>query len=166
MFLNKTVSTKWKLCTLLLLLFAFNIVETQLEDEFKSAKSYEMGYQIAHAFFQLEGSQILSAQETFSKQAILGFSISYFLVFPALLLIVTLAFILHADISRFRVWVTALILNYALSLPFFLFFPVPERWAYPQSEGILLSDLLTTRLIEAIRPMSGLDNSFPSVHVS
>ena len=44
--------------------------------------------------------------------------------------------------------------------------PVPERWAYPDSHAVLLSDLWSTRLIETIRPISGLDNCFPSFHMS
>ncbi|MCZ6699985.1 MAG: phosphatase PAP2 family protein, partial [Planctomycetota bacterium] len=47
-----------------------------------------------------------------------------------------------------------------------LFWPLPERWAYPDSSAILLSDLWTTWLIKMIRPVSGLDNCFPSFHVS
>jgi len=50
--------------------------------------------------------------------------------------------------------------------PFFLFFPVPERWSSPDTEAMLLSDKVSDRLIELVRPMSGLDNCFPSFHVS
>jgi membrane-associated phospholipid phosphatase len=60
----------------------------------------------------------------------------------------------------------AVAIDYAVSLPFFIFFPVPERWSSPLTEAMLLSDRVSDRLIEFIRPMSGLDNSFPSFHVS
>jgi membrane-associated phospholipid phosphatase len=43
---------------------------------------------------------------------------------------------------------------------------VPERWAYPGSNAILLSDLWSSSLIEFFRPASGLDNCFPSFHTS
>ncbi len=43
---------------------------------------------------------------------------------------------------------------------------MPERWAYPESGAILLSDLWAPKLIEIFRPISGLDNCFPSFHVS
>ncbi|MEJ2582293.1 MAG: phosphatase PAP2 family protein, partial [Acidobacteriota bacterium] len=56
--------------------------------------------------------------------------------------------------------------DYLVSLPFFLFFPVPEKWAYPESGAVLLSDLWAPGLIEFFRPISGLDNCFPSFHVS
>ena len=52
------------------------------------------------------------------------------------------------------------------SLTFFVFFPVPERWSHHASEATLLSDLWSSKLIEAVRPISGLDNCFPSFHVS
>ena len=57
-------------------------------------------------------------------------------------------------------------IDYLCSVPFFLLFPVPERWSYPDAGAILLSDLWDSRLIEAFRPMSALDNCFPSFHTS
>ena len=69
-------------------------------------------------------------------------------------------------LRAYRGFVLAIAITYALSLPFFLFFPVPERWTYPDSGAILLSDLWSSGLIEAIRPISALDNSFPSFHTS
>ncbi len=38
--------------------------------------------------------------------------------------------------------------------------PVPERWTYPASGAILLSDLVTSKLIQAFRPFSGLEQLF------
>jgi membrane-associated phospholipid phosphatase len=72
----------------------------------------------------------------------------------------------RAGREPFRVFALAVAVDYAISLPFFLFFPVPERWAYPESGAILLSDLWAPELIEIFRPISGLDNCFPSFHVS
>jgi membrane-associated phospholipid phosphatase len=72
----------------------------------------------------------------------------------------------RAGRQPFRIFALAVTADYAISLPFFLFFPVPERWAYPESGAILLSDLWAPELIEFFRPISGLDNCFPSFHVS
>ena len=44
--------------------------------------------------------------------------------------------------------------------------PVPERWAYPDSNAILLSDQWSSTLINSSRPLSAINNSFPSTHVS
>jgi membrane-associated phospholipid phosphatase len=93
-------------------------------------------------------------------------SLSYFLLFPIILLAAAAALYFRKRSAPFRIYAFSLTINYFLSLPFFLFFPVPERWAYPGANAVLLSDMLSTKLIEMIRPISGLDNCFPSVHVS
>ena len=60
----------------------------------------------------------------------------------------------------------AIAVDYAISLVFFVFFPVPERWAFSESGAMLLSDRWSSGLVELLRPISGLDNCFPSTHVS
>jgi len=74
--------------------------------------------------------------------------------------------LLRDDIREYRVLSFSVAATYAVSLSFFLFFPVPERWSYPDSGAILLSDLWTSSLIESFRPISSLDNCFPSFHVA
>jgi membrane-associated phospholipid phosphatase len=69
-------------------------------------------------------------------------------------------------VHAYRVFCLAIAADYLLSLAFFLFFPVPERWAFPDSGAVLLSDRWSSSLIAFLRPISGLDNSFPSTHVS
>ena len=66
----------------------------------------------------------------------------------------------------YRVLCLSIAADYLLSVGFFLFFPVPERWAYPDSGAMLLSDRWSSSLIDLMRPISGLDNCFPSTHVS
>jgi PAP2 superfamily protein len=56
--------------------------------------------------------------------------------------------------------------GYLVSLPWFLLFPVAERWAYPKSNAMRLSDLWSSRLSMRSRPISALNHSFPSTHVS
>jgi membrane-associated phospholipid phosphatase len=57
-------------------------------------------------------------------------------------------------------------LDYVFTLPFYVLLPVNERWFYPESNAMMLSDKIDTALIDFIRPMSGLDNCFPSSHTS
>jgi membrane-associated phospholipid phosphatase len=90
----------------------------------------------------------------------------YFFAFPALAIVVAWALARRREAAPFRTFAWALAVDYAISLPFFLFIPVPERWAYPDSNAILVSDLWSSKLIEAFRPMSALDNCFPSFHTS
>jgi membrane-associated phospholipid phosphatase len=85
---------------------------------------------------------------------------------PLLLLLTLFVLARRPGITSYRVFSLALTVTYAVSLPFFLFFPVPERWSFPDSNAILLSDLWSSKLIEAFRPISALDNCFPSFHVA
>ncbi|MGV7222453.1 MAG: phosphatase PAP2 family protein [Nitrospinales bacterium] len=163
---NKILNTKAGLTFLMVGLFAFNCIETYLENTRKSTRIVERGYGIADAFHGLEGYFSFNYPEIISYWTVVGYSFSYFILLPLLLIGTAIAFALRTSISPFRVFTLAIAINYALSLPFFIFFPVPERWAFPDANTILLSDLLSVYLIEFIRPISGLDNCFPSIHTS
>lgn len=160
------IRTKLGLTVLLVLLFAVNYAETQLEELLKTEDQYAQGFLNARAFQELEGEVLLDGQARTAILSIAGFSFSYFGLLPMLLFGIAASAWRRTSIRPARIFTFSLMINYLLSLPFFLFFPVPERWAYPESGTILLSDLLSTRLIEMIRPISGIDNCFPSVHVS
>ncbi len=164
--MEHALKTRMGLFGVLVALFLFNFAETWMEDMLKGSETFDRGYQIARAFDQLEGKIRFQNQAAPSMKAIGGFSLSYFLLFPVLLLGTAVALARRKQVRPFRVFTVTLTTNYLLSLPFFIFFPVPERWAYPGANATLWSDLLSTRLIEIIRPISGLDNCFPSVHVS
>jgi membrane-associated phospholipid phosphatase len=163
---NKILSTKIGLSLLMVGLFMFNLIETYLENTRKSTNIFERGYGIADAFHGLEGHFSFNYPEIINYWTVAGYSFSYFLLLPIMLLGTAAAFALRPSITPFRVFTLAITINYALSLPFFIFFPVPERWAFPDANAILLSDLLSIYLIEFIRPISGLDNCFPSIHTS
>lgn len=59
----------------------------------------------------------------------------------------------------------ALMFNYLLAIPFYLFFPVNEVWAFDPQVKFLLPDVFPSFETE-YRPLSGLDNCFPSLHTS
>ncbi len=159
---------KAKITLLLVMVFLLNYAETGTETWLRS--KYGMGAKSGHlitvAFQQFENNYTFDNHDATSLLAVYGYSISYFFVLPVLGLLVTLSLAMRKTLSAFRVFGMAIALDYLLSLPFFLFFPVPERWTNPESGAILLSDEWSSELIKAIRPISGLDNSFPSFHVS
>jgi membrane-associated phospholipid phosphatase len=126
----------------------------------------EMGTRTARAFQWLEGGLSFEHHDATNAVALYGYSIAYFFLLPAMLLVTLLELARREDAAPYRVYCRALAATYLLGLPFFVLFPVPERWAFPDSEAVLLSDLWSSRLIETIRPISGLDNCFPSFHVS
>ncbi|MDH3523411.1 MAG: phosphatase PAP2 family protein [Acidobacteriota bacterium] len=155
---------------LLAAVFLANYVETTVEDRLRETPVSELGYRTARAFTEVESTvqpeDLFANHEATGAVAVYGYSVAYFFLFPIVALGLALALTCHREEWPLRVFARALAIDYAVSLPFFLLFPVPERWAYPESGAILLSDRWSAALIAALRPMSGLDNCFPSFHVS
>ena len=158
--------TKASLVFLLVLVFAVNYVETAADTRTRTNPVPERGYQMATEMHRLERNLTFQHHDATNRVAIWGYSAVYFFVFPALGLAVALALALREELAPFRVFCLAVATDYAVSLSCFLLAPVPERWAFPGSGAILLSDQWSSKLIEAFRPVSGLNNCFPSFHVS
>jgi membrane-associated phospholipid phosphatase len=155
---SRVVLASW---LLLGVVFVTNLAETAFETHTVTSN----GVLVASAMQWVERGFQVDNPDVVNTFVVRGYSIAYFFVFP--LMALAAAILLAVRRPRdFRRLAVALALDYAISLPFFLFFPVPERWAYPDSKAILLSDLWSSRLIEAFRPASALDNCFPSFHTS
>jgi serine/threonine protein kinase/membrane-associated phospholipid phosphatase len=153
---------------LLAAVFLVNLLETTIETAVRDrwGLGRELGFQLARAAHWFEGAKPVEGYDTASPIIVYGYSSAYFFAMLVLVLATGWALARKPGREPFRVFALAVAVDYAVSLPFFLFFPVPERWAYPESGAILLSDLWAPRLIEVFRPISGLDNCFPSFHVS
>ncbi|UCC71449.1 MAG: protein kinase [Gemmatimonadota bacterium] len=162
------LTSKIGLTSLLALAFFVNWLETTLETRLgaDSALVSDLRHHMAYAVHWFEGHLSFEYHDVTNSIATIGYSSSYFFLFPLLLIGVGLALARRPDIRAYRVFSLAVLIDYALSLPFFIFFPIPERWAYSESGAMLLSDKWSSQLIEAVRPISGLDNCFPSFHVS
>lgn len=158
--------TRGQLAILVLAVFLANLVETQLEEAMKSPAGYALGYKLAQAFQELEGGFNFGGAERVSRWVVGGYVVAYFVLLPALLIGAAVVYWRRAAAGELRVFSFALALNYLFALPFYLFLPVPERWAFPGAKATLMSDLLSSHLIELVRPISGLDNCFPSMHVA
>jgi membrane-associated phospholipid phosphatase len=124
------------------------------------------GLEFASALHWLEGARPFTNHDVTNVMSVYGYSFAYFVVFPLLMIVAGVALARKPHSQAFLTYALALTVDYVISLPFFLLFPVPERWAYPDAGAILLSDLWDSRLIEVFRPMSALDNCFPSFHSS
>jgi len=164
--LRQLFLTRAQLAVLLLAVFAVNFVETQLEEMLKTPASYTLGYRMAQTFHEIEGAFNFGGAERVSRWVVGGYALSYFVLFPVMLVGAAMACWRRKSVQVFRVFSVAIALNYLIALPFYLFLPVPERWAFPGAKATLMSDFLSTRLIEVVRPISGLDNCFPSMHVA
>ncbi len=93
----------------------------------------------------------------------------YIIVFPA---VVPWAMVVFDYLGESRRNISVLIgyiANYLLALPFYIFFPVRECHEYaPSGEPFvrLVLDDMHPAIMQALRPMSGIDNCFPSFHTS
>ena len=148
--------------------FALNYVETMAEGALsrRYGMTSELGSQLAAVFTTLEGHLSFESHDLTNWTAVYGYSGAYFFVLPVIAIGLATALWRRSQVDGYRLLCVAIAADYLLSLGFFLFFPVPERWAYPESGAMLLSDRWSSFLIEVLRPISALDNCFPSTHVS
>jgi membrane-associated phospholipid phosphatase len=162
------VTTRPGLWMLLVIVGLANWAESSLEAVFQSGSGVLAGiaYQTPRAMRWLEAGLGFEFHDATSMLAVYGCSISYFFLLPLMALGTVLTLGRRLEISPLRVFALSVTMVYLVSLPFFVLFPVPERWSHPMSEATLLSDLWSSNLIETIRPVSGLDNCFPSFHSS
>ena len=160
---HRILNNRLGLIFILFTLFIVNYVQTQMEASLKTPAQYETGYTIAQTFMELEGNLDFSQFEGLGKGAATAHSVSYYILFPVLLLMVLAGLLFRREITPFRVMTLGLAISYLITLAFFIFFPVPERWAFPQANATLLSDIVSTGWIEFYRSFRALDNSFPSL---
>jgi membrane-associated phospholipid phosphatase len=159
--------TKTQATMLMALMSFINYVETAVQTQLKIhyGVGYRLQFRIASAFHDFEGKKMFEAHDATNVIAIYGYSFAYFFIFPILLFYVAIS-LSRRFTQEYQRFALALTIDYLISLVFYILCPVPERWAYPDSGAVLLSDQWSSRLIESFRPMSGLDNCFPSFHVS
>jgi membrane-associated phospholipid phosphatase len=154
------------LSALLGAVFVANWIETSVENRLSPKRIDGLRLQLARAAHWFEGHLSFDSHELTNRFAIIGYSTAYFLLFPLLLVAVGIALARRTSIRPYRIFAAGVMINYLIDLPFFLFFPVPERWFYADSGAIVLSDLWSVHFLDTFRPFSALDNSFPSIHVS
>jgi membrane-associated phospholipid phosphatase len=116
--------------------------------------------------FKLEGNFVAAIQHLFHNDA-LTFAAGYFyvVVFPALTIASIGIYTYRKQYKLFYAVCYALIINYMVAIPFYLFFPVNEVWSFHPDVKFLLKDVFPTFETD-YRPLSGLDNCFPSLHTS
>lgn len=92
----------------------------------------------------------------------------YIIVFPALVPWAMAVFDYLGETRRNISLLIGYIMNYVLVLPFYIFFPVRECHEYPPAQESLrlLLDDIDPAVMQLLRPMSGIDNCFPSFHTS
>lgn len=116
---------------------------------------------------RLEGGAVAALQSLAVPSVTVLLTFAYLILFPALLFGSAHVYDRQDDAPRLRLVSLVYGLNYLVCLPFYLFFPVYEPWSFAPSHVVPLTDVhVHPWLIDIVRPMSGIDNCFPSYHTS
>lgn len=118
-------------------------------------------------FFAIEGHFVQNFQQLFHAQWITEITAFFYVIVFQALLIASLG--IYAS-GKNMVYVHAVcytvILNYLVAIPFYLFFPINEVWSYAPSGAVFYMYEVFPNFDAAYRPLSGINNCFPSLHTS
>ncbi|MBW7476245.1 phosphatase PAP2 family protein [Paenibacillus oenotherae] len=145
----------------LLAILFLNKIELQIEQNMNYTSDFTAWFQ------SLEGDFVSNLQQLFHNDMLTTFlAFIYVVVFQALM-IASIGIYTYQSKDRVMFYATcyAIMLNYLVAIPFYLFFPVNEVWAHDSSVAFLMLDAFPNFESE-YRALSGLDNCFPSLHTS
>ncbi|MFC5469467.1 phosphatase PAP2 family protein [Cohnella suwonensis] len=92
-------------------------------------------------------------------------SVFYLVMFQAVMIASVGIYTQNKNLKLYYSFCVALLLNYFLAVPFYLFVPVNEVWyVHPQVQFLILDAF--PRFEQEYRALSGLNNCFPSLHTS
>lgn len=120
----------------------------------------------ASLFYKIEGNFVSNIQHIFYNPSLtLILSFVYVIVFPALMVSSICIYSMQNKMKMYYATCYAIMINYIVAIPFYLFFPVNEVWFFHPQVDFLIPEVFP--LFEQVyRPLSGLDNCFPSLHTS
>ncbi|BFH61219.1 phosphatase PAP2 family protein [Paenibacillus azoreducens] len=135
--------------------------------ELQVEKMLDLHYDFTPWVFGLEGHFVKNLQDFFHSSYITPVSVFFYVVVFQSLLVASIG-VYISEQNKVFVLATciAIIINYTIAIPFYLFFPVNEVWSYPPSGVSFLMLDVFSNFEKEYRPLSGLDNCFPSLHTS
>ncbi|NEW04526.1 inositol phosphorylceramide synthase [Paenibacillus sp. SYP-B3998] len=144
----------------LVIILFFNKVELWMEQKIDFKADF------TKSIYLIEGNFVPTIQHFF-QQDILTYVSSYFyvVIFPAVMIASIAIYTYQKNYKLFYALCYALMFNYMIAIPFYLFFPVNEVWSFHPNVKLLILDVFPT-FEQDYRPLSGLDNCFPSLHTS
>lgn len=138
----------------------FNKVEITLENNMKHHSDF------TPSIYGFEGDAVAVFQRLFENGALTSvLTFFYVVVFPAVMLVSVGLYTYQRQYKLFYAVCYALMINYMIAIPFYLFFPVTEVHAFNPHVRFLMLDAFPT-FENDYRPLSDLDNCFPSLHTS
>lgn len=123
------------------------------------------GFDFTPAVARLDGNAVAAVQRWTTPWADVFFTTVYILLFPQAIILCLVLYTADRDWPAMRQLLAGFVANYLLALPFYLFFPVREAWHFSPAVSLRM-DAVHPVLMEAYRPLSGIDNCFPSLHTS
>ena len=140
---------------------ALNKYELQIERKMNISSDF------TSFVFGLEGHFVQSVQHLFYTPWLTPI-IVFFYIFMLQSVIAASLGVYLLDNNRLMLYATcyAIIINYAIAIPFYLYLPVNEVWSYaPAGVRFVMLDIFP-KFEQEYRPLSGLNNCFPSLHTS
>ncbi|MCI4398697.1 MAG: phosphatase PAP2 family protein [Acidobacteria bacterium] len=147
--------------TLVVIIF-LDILETKYDAQITSYLRWDF----TPYFLRLEGPATALFQVVNAPWLTYVLSAIYLYVFPVIGLVAILVTYREGEFEITRKLFWGAILNYLFIIPFYILVPVAERWSASDGEVQLLMNQISPFLIEGLRPLSGLNNCFPSFHTS
>lgn len=138
-----------------------NKYELQIEEKMHLTSDY------TSFVFGLEGHFVQAVQDIFYSPWLTPIIVFFYIFMLQSVLAASLGVYL-LDKNRVMLYATcyAIIINYAVAIPFYLYFPVDEVWSYvPAGVRFTMLDVFP-KFEQEYRPLSGLNNCFPSLHTS
>ena len=117
------------------------------------------------AIHQLEGNIVYYIQQFFLNDILTYLLTFFYIIFFPVMMVTSFVVYLNEDHQLFYSIIYGLMLNYIIAIPFYLFFPIFEVWYFDHHVQFLIPQVFPTFDLE-YRPLSGIDNNFPSLHTS
>jgi len=151
----------------LLLIVAMSGVLALNKYELQIEKKMHLSSDFTSLVYGLEGHFVQGVQQLFYSPWLTPI-IVFFYIFMLQSVIAASIGIYVLDNNRLMLYATcyAIVLNYAIAIPFYLYLPVNEAWSYaPAGVRFIMLDVFP-KFEQEYRPLSGLNNCFPSLHTS
>lgn len=143
----------------LFLILYFNKIEQKLGEHLLTSD-------FTYIIQNWEGNTVYFIQNLFHNDVLTYILTFFYLIgFPTMMISSVIIYLNKEDFKSFYTFIYAFMLNYAIAIPFYLFFPVYEVWFHTSNVHFLIPEVYKQFELE-YRPFSGINNNFPSLHTS
>jgi membrane-associated phospholipid phosphatase len=150
----------------LLFFIAVSVILFLNKNELKLEEWLNVSYDLTPALSGWEGSWQVWLQKTFQSDFLTTISAFFYLVvFQSVMIASVFIYTHNQNMKIYYAFCIALLTNYLLAVPFYLFVPINEVWFVQPQVKFLMLDVFPT-FEQDYRSLSGLNNCFPSLHTS